>query len=762
MKYQRYEILAPVGNTEMFEAALASGADAVYLAGTKFGARNLTHKFELEDISKLVERAHIHRVKVYITVNTLIKDSEMEEFYEYLSGLMEAKIDALIVQDFGVYQLIRKYYPEIEIHASTQMAVNTLLSAKHIEKLGFSRVVVGRETAISEIEKIRDNTSLEIEAFVHGALCVCISGRCLMSSLIGGRSGNRGKCAQPCRKTFDIFDIDRKRISKLSDTFISSKDLCLIDDVDDMLKSGVYSFKIEGRLKKPEYVYQVVKEYKNALSNHRYSKGNLSLVSNRSFTKGLAKGDFGRQYYNPKNEVSGMPVGHIEKNKKIFLVLSERVFKKDIISFENEKNQRFNLTMTDNYDVNSRIDLSKYSDIKADSTAFKIFSDQIRENLNSDKKRKKFNIKVKIYARKNEELKMEFSESDLIGEIKSDFIVQASEKTSTSESEISQRISKLGNTPYEIASMEIETDKDIFIPASVLNNLKRDMINEIEKNYLQVDKVTQNSYIAIKQNNVFRGVKLSLEVFGKINWNIDLEVFSRIYIHSFDELEKLREVYSKEIFYVSKRIMIQEEYDKLEKTIDKYIDLIDGFGINDIGEIDFYSKYNKKYHIENHLNIFNSEAIEFFNNKGIMDYSLSEELNFEEINLLKTGKDEVEIIGYGKLPTMIMKHCPASPIKNCKDSKNCESCRFNHIYMENEFDKFEVIRSAEYSEILTSKPKNILPKMEEIKKSNISRVRIIDREDGDIEKIVNKFVSSIKGKRYRENTYLGHLDKGVQ
>lgn len=763
MNQKRYEILAPVGTLEMFEAALASGADAVYLAGEKFGARNLINKFEIKDIEQIVKKSHIYDIKVYITINTLVKDFEFYELYEYIYDLVNINIDAVIVQDLGVYYFIKKHFPNLELHASTQMAVNTLYGAKYIESLGFSRVVVGRETDFSEINKISKYTSLEIEAFVHGALCVCISGKCLMSSLIGGRSGNRGKCAQPCRKSFDIYDIKGNKISKLSDNFISAKDLCLIDDVNDIIDLGVYSLKIEGRLKKPEYVYQVVKEYKKAIENCSHNFENLSQVSNRTFTKGLANGDFGRAYYSSKKDIAGLKVGKIVKeNGKVFILLSNDLFKKDTLSIENIQNSRFNITLTEDFYSGQKILLDRYRDSKEGSYVYKLFSEKIRENLLSDlKDMQKIKLDFIFTAKIGEKLKLVAYKDEKKYEVFSDFIVQEAKNKSILKDEIVERMSKLGNTAYYLSSIDLKVDENIFLPVSSLNNLKRDLVEKINNSYssnvLFNTLDNRNTY----KKTRFSHLKLSLEIFGKLNKNLNFEKFERIYVHDFELAREIRKMYSKEIYYIAKKVMIQEEYDNLEKTIEENYDYIDGFSANDMGEYLFYRKFNKNIHIENYVNIFNSKTIEFLKEQGISSMSISEELNLEEILSLNNSDCELEIIGYGQLSSMIIKHCPASVIKGCKDSLGCNNCRFNRIKMENEFDKFEVIRKSGYSEILTEKEKNILPIMDKIKNNNISMIRLIDRDDDKIVEITNNFINSIKGKKYTKKTYLGHIDKGV-
>ena len=238
------EILAPAGDFATLKAAVSAGADAIYLGGEQFGARAFAKNFTEEELCSAIDYAHLHGRKIYLTVNTLVKEREFDQLYGYLLPYYKQGLDAVIVQDMGVMEYIRRQFPEMDIHASTQMTVTNAISAEWLEKQGVVRVVPARELSLPEIKEIRDRTNLEIECFVHGALCYCYSGQCLLSSLIGGRSGNRGQCAQPCRLPYRV---NGKKPSDI----MSLKDLCTIEYIPDLIEHGIDSFKIEGRMKQP-------------------------------------------------------------------------------------------------------------------------------------------------------------------------------------------------------------------------------------------------------------------------------------------------------------------------------------------------------------------------------------------------------------------------------------------------------------------------------------------------------------------------------
>ena len=264
------ELLAPVGNKECLIAAIEAGCDAIYLSGIMFGARKFANNFNNQELKEAIDYAHKYKVKVYVTVNTLIYEDEVEEFIKYVDFLHKSNVDALIMQDIGMMDLVRKTYPNLKIHASTQMHIHNLEGTKFMEDLGLERVVLARETSLLEIKKIKENTNIQLEIFIHGALCMCYSGQCLMSSLIGGRSGNRGTCSQCCRLQYDLIS-DNKKVNK-NKYLLSTKDLNSIDNLYKLLELNIDSLKIEGRMKSPEYVYQVVKIYRMIIDNYYLNK----------------------------------------------------------------------------------------------------------------------------------------------------------------------------------------------------------------------------------------------------------------------------------------------------------------------------------------------------------------------------------------------------------------------------------------------------------------------------------------------------------
>ena len=341
------ELLAPVGSFDALKAAVQNGANAVYLGGKEFSARASANNFDRDELKEAVRYAHIRGVQVFVTANTLRKQNEIEEFLEYIKYLYDIDVDAIILQDIGMARLVKELLPDFEIHASTQMVAHSLEDVLYLQNIGFDRVVLARELNIQEIEHICKNSNVDIEVFVHGALCVCYSGQCLMSSMLGNRSGNRGRCAQPCRQKYELIDIySGEVINTDGEYLLSPKDLNSIQDIDKVIEAGVHSLKIEGRMKRPEYVATVIGSYRKTIDEYMETKkinvsdetmNNLYTIFNRKFTKGYLFGDVGEDIMNSNRPNNlGLYIGKVvdynRKAKRLKIKLENTLKKGDGIS----------------------------------------------------------------------------------------------------------------------------------------------------------------------------------------------------------------------------------------------------------------------------------------------------------------------------------------------------------------------------------------------------------------------------------------------
>lgn len=506
------ELLAPAGNKESLIAAINSGADAIYLSGKKFGARAYALNFSNEELKEAIRIGKIYGVKIYVTMNTLVKENEVEEFLDQVEFLYANGVDAILMQDFGMICLCLKKFPNLEIHASTQAHNVSKEGIDFLYKLGVKRVVLPREMSLEEIKQIE--TPVEKEVFVHGALCVSYSGRCLMSQVLGGRSGNRGECAGCCRFPWKLYKND-KLINE--GYLLSMKELNLSEDVR-RLTPYVDSLKIEGRMKSPSYVSFITNYYRKILNKEEITeieKENLQSLFYRGFTKGhlLASKDLINKT-SPNH--TGLPIGKVLEvtDDKIIILLDKELNQEDGIRFlESGKGMIVNYL----YDMKGKL-ISKGNakqkimlDNKIGLTSLDTVSLTTNHKLMTsfDNITRKVPIHIKVMAKKNKPLEVIFSKDDVEVKEQGNIVEQARNAAVTKERLISQ-VEKLGNTPFSSKNIEVEMDDDIFIPMTEINIIRRTLterligrlrmtfkepvINRFNLDYVDVDSIDINNY----------------------------------------------------------------------------------------------------------------------------------------------------------------------------------------------------------------------------------------------------------------------------
>lgn len=420
------ELLAPAGNLKSFFAAILAGADAVYLGGTKFGARAYADNFSNEELCAAISYAHLFEKKVYLTLNTLLKDSELEQVVPYLAPLYEEGLDGIIIQDFGVSKIIKEKFPQLELHASTQMTITGAEGANLLKQYGFTRIVPARELSFLELKTIKKNVDIEIETFVHGAMCYAYSGQCLFSSMLGHRSGNRGRCAGPCRLPYDVIFNEKQLNSKTTQYLLSLKDLCTISLIPKLIETGIDSFKIEGRMKSPEYVAGVTSIYRKYidlyLSLKKVGKEKNFEVSSKDIKQ------LESLYIR-----SNIETGYYEKHNGASLVtLTKPCYE----------------TGTDEETKEIR---QKYIDKK--------MTNQI-EGMCIMKKNLPASLTIKLI---NSETKV-----CVVGEI-----VTEAQKRPLDDEIIMRQLTKTGNTYFEFSDLKLDKDENIFYSLKALNDLRR-------------------------------------------------------------------------------------------------------------------------------------------------------------------------------------------------------------------------------------------------------------------------------------------------
>lgn len=619
------ELLAPVGNRESLIAAIEAGCDAVYLGGTLFGARKFANNFNQEEMKDAILYAHQYGVKVYVTVNTLIYENEVDEFLEYIEFLHKANVDAVIMQDIGMMDLVRKTFPNLSIHASTQMHIHNLEGTKLVSELGLERVVLARETSIEEIKRIKENTNIELEIFIHGALCMSYSGQCLMSSLIGGRSGNRGTCTQCCRLPYDFIS-DNKKINKDS-YLLSTKDLNSIYNLNKLLELNIDSLKIEGRMKSPEYVYQVVSIYRKAIDayynnetiNLEEELKKLQVIFNRKFTKGFLFNEENNNFINPyRPNHMGIEIGKVIEYKNGFatIELNDTLNRLDGIRIVGKKDIGFTvLKMYKNKkeveSSNGIISIKIEDKVEKGDIVLKTKDVKLIEEINKKikEKNRKVNIKGYLIAKVNEPLKLVVNyknkEITILGDL-----VESSKTSPTKEEDIFYSLNKLGNTSFKFEELKIDKDNNIFIRVYSLNELRRKMVEDLIK--------------LMNEGKTFVKEKYS------INLNkYEEEKGYSVLISNIDDYIAIKDKNIKNIY------MNKELYNKIDdsRKVLKLERVVSDYNINEnalIGELGGVNYYKNGY-TDYSLNVVNSYSVAFLHSLGIKRVTLSYELTDYQI-----------------------------------------------------------------------------------------------------------------------------------
>jgi putative protease len=510
MKPEKPELLAPAGGMEAFVAAVENGADAVYLGARAFSARRYASNFSEKELEEVIDYAHLRGVRVYVTVNTLLKEEEVENALKLLSCLREMGTDAVIVQDLGLISLAKKHLPDLPLHASTQMTLHNSKGIEFVKKLGINRVVISRESSLEEIKRIKERTGTEIEVFIHGALCISYSGQCLLSSLIGGRSGNRGLCAQPCRKRYRLY-CEGKLVKTTGSYLLSPKDLNTTSGLGALIKAGIESFKIEGRMKRPEYVAGVVRIYRRLIDRYLENPEGYSVSEEEQealtqlFNRGFTQGYF---FENPRWELmsrespqnrgipAGTIIGYDSRSNRIRVRLSLALSVGDGIMVESaelspeDKGKIISSMYTRKGQIYSAqtgdiIEIPFDSKVQSGSTVYRTYDKKLMDSLKKESESGDLRPKIPVFITATialgRPIKFEIKDKDSnTVTIESEYIVEKAKKQPTSKAQIEKQLSKLGNTLFEAAELHVSMEKDVFIPVGQLNELRTKAIEQLE------------------------------------------------------------------------------------------------------------------------------------------------------------------------------------------------------------------------------------------------------------------------------------------
>ncbi|MBR2046083.1 MAG: U32 family peptidase [Agathobacter sp.] len=710
-----FELLAPAGSFEILKAVIEAGADAVYVGGSQFGARAYANNFTEEELLEAIDYVHLRGRKLFLTVNTLFKNQEIkEQLFDYLKPYYERGLDAVIVQDFGAISFIKEYFPDLPIHTSTQMTITGVEGAKLLKNLGAERVVLARELSIAEMKKIHDEADVELEAFIHGALCYSFSGQCLFSSVLGGRSGNRGRCAQPCRLAYSVLDEQKKEYKKES-YVLSLKDLCGIEYLQQLREAGVYSLKIEGRMKQASYAAGVVSFYRKYIDlekqvskedmKHLYELGNRCGFTTDYFTKHNDKAmiTFEKPSYEKSNEAL-----HQEIEKKFVGVKSQLPIQGTLLITKGQALEFY----VNHEDVHAYVSLGE---------------------------------------------------------------VQEAKNKPLEEADVRERMNKTGESPFYFEHLEISMDSDVFVPNGVLNQIRRDALDELEnlmlaeykRNAEHEQKAEEDVKKDVQVSNK-RTIICSCETRAQFDVLVKRENVHVIYVdtqmYSYDRiLESLgmdietAHQYGKQI-YLRMPVIFRGHTAKKFYEIKEQLKTIglDGVVVRNYEELSFVKEEwdNLPVVIDHNLYTYNDYAKQAFSQYDVQRDTVPLELNQKEIR--RRDNCNSEMVVYGYYPLMNTAGCVHKNTKQCDKNPGI-------TYLK---DRYQVLFPVKnycqdcYNVIFNSVPVLLFGEQNKLISSGISYFRL----DFSIEKAkeVENILNLLDGKGQKIEYTNGHYKRGVE
>ncbi len=798
------ELLAPAGDMESLRAAIENGADAVYLGARALSARGYATNFTINELMDVIDYAHLQGVKIYVTLNTLIKDSEIENAINTLYILTEFGVDSVIVQDVGLLSLARELVPELPIHASTQMTVHNIEGVRFLQDMGVKRTVLARELALDEIREIKEETGIEIETFIHGALCISYSGQCLLSSMIGGRSGNRGHCAQPCRKKYMLKRGGRK-VGTDGDYLLSPKDLNTSRLLPKLMDAGIDSFKIEGRMKRPEYVAGVVQIYRKLIDRYVEDPSGyfvsedearrLEQLFNREFTEGYFLG-------NPRGKLMsrlrpynrGIPIGTVagydRKQKQVRVGLTAALDTGDGIGIEGDVEigetvhcMYIDGRITNHADAGYVVDIPFGGEVYDGNIVYRTLDRSLMESLKKTFtspfpiRKIPVTITAKAVAGSPFELKIEDYDLNMV-HMNADYVVEHAVKKPTTSEQIKKQLGKLGNTAFETGAIEIDAEDDIFVPMGQLNNVRNQMISHLEAMriarwrrlphipYIEEGTsfegdTTGKTLLSVSVTN-FEGVQSAIKAGADVIY-IGSEMYRGSGTPGLEASVQHVHEAGKKIYLDTPRIVRNGEMDPVRETLSTAkTSGADGVLVSNLGVFKLAKQAGLSIIADSPLNVFNRKSLEFFLNHGASMAVLSPELTLGQIKQI-TPVGTVECIVHGRLTLMESEHCLVGGVLGGTGvcTSPCEDGEFE--LMDEKGFAFPIRMDSNCrTHLLNSKELCLLEDIPEIVKTGVSGIRIDARtfEPVHIEKITEAYRNSLD-RFFEEGEYVRRFCKDI-
>ena len=788
------EILAPAGDRESLLAALKGGADAIYLGIRDFNARWGATNFELDELEDAIDLAHSHDTKVFLALNIPIKQDEIQDALNIIDSAYSFGIDAIIMEDLGLLRIIRETYPDLKLHASTQMTIHNTAGAQFVEDIGADRVILSRELDTTELKNIIDNTGIEAEVFVHGALCYSYSGRCLFSSFISGRSANRGACTQPCRLRYSFIvdgcDVDNSKIG-IGDYPISNAELCTLPEIDKIVNTGVVSLKIEGRMKRGEYVTKSASAYRSAVEKLKSSgvldkdeietdQKELTKLFYRGFTKGFMLGE--SDVTHPKYSSNyGLFLGKVvdiadfRYTTSLMVKLHEDFNAKDGIGIQTQKRMlgsAVNVMKRGEERIESAkagetviLEISSKTGKSVDiGNELYITTDRHLLNRLQETDLKRTPVSIKVTARKDEKLTIEIEVATGEAEgvvFEDDYIVQQAMKAPTTEEKIKTIIEKLGDTPYSAESVDVVADEDIFIPIGVLTNARREAADLLlQKTIGGHKRERKNPHLPDldSENDSAKTPLLSVEVNDADSMFYAAEAGADIVYVPIEQFSELKDPIAKkeegiEFVFIVPQITHDNELTALIPLIEEVKTAGFGVSCSNLGAVQVAKTCGIPFVAQKELNTFNALTSSVFFDSGANRVTLSSELNLDEIwhiceNPAASNKDhQIEIVAHGRELLLVTENDLLKPLV---DKKLVQSDS-DVFLIDKKERRFPVKQWGTRTLIYNFEVLNMLDDIEELKRSgaDVLRLDLKLNTKREVKEITKAYRDALMGNRGR-------------
>lgn len=781
------ELLAPAGSREALVAAVENGANAIYLAGNAFGARAYASNFDREALREAIHFAHLRKVAIHVTVNTIVADEEMGPLRDYLRFLYEAGADAVLVQDLGVARVAHETVPDLPLHASTQMSVSSLEGVRALAELGFTRVVLARELSLKEIRHICAHAPVEIETFMHGALCVCYSGQCLMSSMIGGRSGNRGRCAQPCRLPYTLVDEKGQDVlgDKAGSYLLSPRDLSTIDVIPDLIEAGVSSLKIEGRMKRPEYVATVVRTYREAIDTYYAGKGyavtqeerdDLAQIFNRDFTTAYLEGRPGKAMMSdrrPNNR--GLLIGRVtayDWDRRIVTVkLSGRLGLGDQVDFWVKVGGRVTATISALTDAKGRaveegqagdiVSFAIPSAVRDHDRVFKVYDarlmERAKETYASGAPVRRIPVAIAVRAAVGEPLTVTLCDAEgHRGEGRTDFIGEPARKRPLSEEIIRKQVSRLGTSVYEMKSLYCDIAGEVMVPMSEINEARRKAVEALDALRLKEIEAREHRPEPKFTDRIARPTPkkadflVAVDTLGKAEAALaagaDGILFGgESYEHrviapeEYERAWQMAREAGARIDFNTPRIVHDGQQKHVERLLDAFAAFPpDAVHVHNIAMLALVRRLTDfAIHADYSLISYNKQTLAFLKDYGASGATLSPELTAKEIRqLAKESPLPLTCIVHGRLELMVSNYCvTGSFLGGCGEGPCTQPCTRGHFALKDRKDALFPLAMDQFCHmhVLNSKVLSMMPHAMKFRAAGIETMQIEAKAMGEKE-----------------------------